>query len=87
MGGGYHQQKNFAESQKNPCVFRGVWYSLPMIKRPYSTTELNALLGQAYFVGLHLRVWRTYQKNKTYEIKAKRILGSDFWSVNKKKLR
>jgi uncharacterized protein (DUF433 family) len=58
-----------------------------MIKRPYSTTELNALFGQAYFVGLRLRVWRVYQNNKTFEVKAKRILGSDFWSVNKKKMR
>ena len=58
-----------------------------MIKRPYSTNELNSLFGQAYFIGLHMRVWRTYKNGNTYEVKAKRILGSDFWSVSKKKMR
>jgi len=85
--GGIHQQKYFAESQKNPCVFAVLWYSVSMIKNQYSTAELTASLGNPYFVGLNLRVWRVATKGGAYEFKAHRTPRTDFWSVNKKKLR
>jgi hypothetical protein len=58
-----------------------------MIKNQYSTAELTAALGNPYFVGLNLRVWRIATKRGAYEFKANRTPRTDFWSVNKKKLR
>jgi hypothetical protein len=58
-----------------------------MIKNQYSTAELTAALGNPYFVGLNLRVWRVVTKRGSYEFKANRTPRTDFWSVNKKKLR
>ena len=86
-GGVSINKKNFAESQKNPCVFAVPWYSVSMIKNQYSTAELTAALGNPYFVGLNLRVWRVVTKRGSYEFKANRTPRTDFWSVNKKKLR
>jgi len=48
---------------------------------------LTASLGNPYFVGLNLRVWRIATKGGAYEFKASRTPRTDFWSVNKKKLR
>jgi hypothetical protein len=56
-----------------------------MIKNQYSTAELTAALGNPYFVGLNLRVWRVVTKRGSYEFKANRTPRTDFWSVNKKK--
>ena len=80
--------KNTLHNRKKiPCVLAVAWYTVSMIKNQYSTAELTAALGNPYFVGLNLRVWRIATKRGAYEFKAHRTPRTNFWSVNKKKLR
>jgi hypothetical protein len=57
-----------------------------MIKNRYTTKEISAL-GNPYFAGVNVRIYRVTSNKGTLEFKCHRIPMSDLWNVNKKKLR
>jgi hypothetical protein len=70
IGEGGINKNTLHNRKKIPCVLAVAWYTASMIKNQYSTAELTAALGNPYFVGLNLRVWRVATKRGAYEFKA-----------------